>query len=119
MFLHETNLWCEIRTDDFEKRLKKFVKEDKRRSLDLKHRSSRKVQDAANAEYDEAVFPAMSMKKRECVCKTKAIVDQWERSGKSNRTAQYCRAKLKPMVVPRDHAHFPVYRAALSLLGSR
>ena len=96
-----------------------FLKEDRRRTHDLNNRFTRKVRDADNAECVAATFPAKAMKKREYTLKMNDIVDQWERSGKSNKSAQDFRAKLEPMVLPRDHAHYPVCRAALLLLVSR
>ena len=96
-----------------------FLREDKRRSHDLKHRFTRKARDADNAECVAATYPAKAMKTREYTLKMNDIIDQWERSGKSNNSAVDFRAKLEPMVLPRDHAQFPVYRAALLLLVSR
>ena len=84
----------------------------------MKQRFSRKVRDATNAEYDEAAFPGMSMKKLEYIRKAKFITDQWERSCKLHKIALLLRGKLEPMVVPRDHSYFPVYHDALLTLES-
>ena len=105
MFAHKTNILRQTPTDEFDNRLDKFVRVNRRRTLDLKKnkRIGRQIRDVTDTECNEAAFPGRFMTKLEHIHKAKITTDQWEGSHKTSRTALFVKGGDKidgiPMLV--------------------